>query len=115
MEVAKIENRLTIAERVTDLTPAQRACYNFIVDKLNAKEVVTRKAIVEIYKDKILGNRTYWTREWVGSEYKQVQKLRRLRSEVYYIRPAAMQWFKSCIGALVVRGKFLVLPVIDIE
>jgi hypothetical protein len=115
MELAKTENRIEIADRSMDLTLAQKACYDFIVDKINSKEIITRKSIVEIYKNKILRNKTYWTNDWVGDEYKLVQKLKKDRNETYYIRPAAMQWFKSSIGALVVRGKFLVLPVIDIE
>lgn len=100
------------------LSYGQKNLLKLLTDKINNKEVVTKEDIVECYWEAVCDNDgkiIRWEDRYVGlpdQKWKQIPI--EYNKNSYKIKSAAMQWFKTNLGNCILKGKLLVIPVIEI-
>ena len=112
-QVVKNNNAAVFELGKTKLTDGQLALLVLIKKSVENKKPIEESEICELYEKHILGTREYQasrynfdTEEWylVPSLYQD-----------YEIKIKAKQWLKLNLGALIIKAKLVVIPIIDID
>lgn len=92
------------------LTNGQKKLLSLLHEKINSSQVIERDDIVQLYIDAMCRNsqKMKWNYELQRKIPKEVTK------DTWWIRTEALSWFKSNLGACIIKGKLLVIPIIDI-
>ncbi len=96
------------------LTSGQALLLKLMKDKLSAGEAITIDDIKSCYyehfnRDGYLNHYNFFTTERMIKISKE-----EFINERYWSRSTSMQWFKSNLGACIIKGKLLVIPIIEI-
>lgn len=114
-------------EKVNNLTPASfgrggdrtylqtKYIVALLAAAIKESRVITRDDIINCYIDyKLNGRESFSIREWnyqlqreVLNEYNRNTFMKRLW------KPTAIQWFKNNLGAAIIKGRILAIPVIE--
>ncbi len=108
--------------RVVKMNSAQTALINFIKDKADKGEVITKDDLLDFYVREVKGSeyyKAYGTKPHPNPQYTHqitdydnyTLKLWRLE---WNIKSQAIQWFKNNLGGCILKGKLLAIPVIEI-
>lgn len=95
------------------LTYGQRVLLEMLTRHLSEQKAITRENIEDCWIKAVAptdGNKKMWIYTDNGYEHKLVH----LKSH-YDTQSRALQWFKLNIGSVILKGKLLVIPVIEIE
>jgi len=105
--------------RVTD---GQNALIAFIKDKAEKGEIITRDNLLDFYIEKVKGSeyyKVYGKKSHPDPNYTHMipdfdnYRLAKWR-EVSDIKSQAIQWFKNNLGACILKGKLLAIPIIEV-
>jgi hypothetical protein len=122
----------TEIEKLCDLTPVpfatakprmterQVALLALLNKGITEKRPVTREEIINFYVEWSYPDGQIWenyveSNPTGGYHYKRRKVPLDLYRHRYTINPAAIQWFKSNLGACILKGKLLAIPVIEID
>ena len=127
-DISNSNNNLSVvsfAESKPKLTSANKLILALLKEACENKSVITRDNIFNLYWiwkfgdvekiKKTSREGTYsrlldkWTYAWIETEYTKKQYF-----NLYTIKPQALEWFKKNLGAVILKGRLVVLPVIDI-
>lgn len=112
------------------ITSSNKHILNLLKISLETKRVICREDIYNVYIDWRFGKGAlvpFWQSEfkWVYVDYLQRQEWRDQGKKVYLPRmewiekrnykACAIAWFKNNLGAVILKGKLIVLPIIEIE
>lgn len=105
-----------------NLTSAQKALLKLLQTKLTKKEVITKEDILTLYLLEVKGSETY--RKYGTKPHPNPEYTHRITDydnytthkwrEVYGIQNTAVNWFKNNLGSCIIKGKLLVIPVIEL-
>lgn len=100
------------------LTPSQQAIMELLTKSINEKRPVSREAIVDAYTTTLhpSGETTirYETYNWEQRKYEKVAK-KVVVKEDWRTAQKAISWFKNNLATCIIKGRILILPVIEIE
>lgn len=107
--------QLLTQNQLVPINKAQQGLLNLIIDAVDAKKVITMNDIVNCYCVHVRSN-YYHPWDAKNIEYKVKDEFKK-QSYVwtYRLRALVKQWFVGTIGTLVLKGKLIVLPIIEIE
>ncbi len=103
------------------LTPAQTALLKLMQEKIEAKIPIDSEDIVNIYIKEIKKKETYRQYKYLyfdnkyGSIYSQTEYEIRTYRDDWDIKVISRQWFKLNIGSVIIKGRLLVVPIIEID
>ncbi len=99
------------------ITYAQHKIIEFIKEKIQAKEPITRYDILILYCETYTQNkdRTIRLYCWYKNEFGWHNKVPFIHAiTTYEIKNKAIGWFKTNLGSAIVKGKLMVIPIIEI-
>jgi len=111
-------NAASFYSKEDGLTDGQRYLLNLLTKRIKENVPITREDITDCYfhscsKDgKTIRVREFNYSAYGGNTFKGV---RYLTNQDKYIQQKALVWFKQNLGTCIIKGKLLVIPVIDIE
>lgn len=117
MEVAIQNNITTVSfeQKKDNLRDVEKALLNLLKDSLEKNSPITREVILDFYIKNMKGSETY-TRNWKWNRetFKYGNTETRKWRDDWNIKSIAIQWFKSNLGGIIIKGKILIIPVIEI-
>lgn len=99
------------------LTGGQTRILIFLKERLQNKKPVTRECILRLYidckfvvKDGTIGMRGFYRNKYDWHNKFPIE----LALQRYDIKSGGLQWFKNNLGACIIKGKLIAIPVIEI-
>lgn len=121
-EVSKIsELKPASFEGKDRLTREQRKLLELLKEKIHSNLPITRNDILEFYITNIKKSPTYknyarkWDAQYRGYSTDFNDYDIRFWKDKYGIMTLALQWFKNNLGAVIIKGKVLIIPVIELN
>jgi hypothetical protein len=97
-----------------NVTEGQRALLHLLHDRISNKMPITQEDIIDLYFDVCSKNgRTIRIRK--GMNWNQVTTAIEADKDHPEVRYKARQWFMNNLGNCIIKGKLLVIPVIEID
>lgn len=128
METTPQKSNTTTAvsfDNKSNLTDAQTQLLELLEQSILTNTVINTNVMLDFYLSNIKGGETYilqgsyfreldpvsnrYVNKWRYFDEPKVQKWR----DEYNIKMQARQWFKTNLGAVILKGKVLILPVIE--
>lgn len=120
------QNKAVSFESGLRLTPPIKLVIGLLTNSIHENRAITKNDIVATYMDwrdtqRCYGSKYYKRRclglnrltdKWI---YEHVEVTRDEYMTLSHIQMNARNWFKSNLAGAIIRGKLLVIPVIDIE
>lgn len=88
---------------------------------IEAKSPVTLNDIIDCYLDFVFRNgssverSSYRVTNWQERDRRQYFTREELKAKKWYIEDESLNWFKKNLGAAIIKGKILAIPIIEIE
>jgi hypothetical protein len=102
----------SFVDRKKSLSDGQEHLMKLLVERISNKQPITQEDIVECYfKVASKDGETIRVRGCFGSPYFYCNQLEKDSS---LARSRANMWFKQNLGACIIKGKLLVIPVIEL-
>lgn len=120
-QVSKISNAVpsSFESPSIRLTPQQSQLLIFLKDKVHSNSQITRDDILDFYLKNVKKSSGYkkhlqrYNHALGIWEYTGETEIRLWKNE-WNIKIQAIQWFKNNLGSVILKGKILILPVIEI-
>lgn len=109
-------------DRAIRMTDAQSALIIFIKENAEKGEIITRDKLLDFYIEKVKGSehyKVYGQKPHPNPIYTHMitdydnYKLKKWRDD-WNIKTQAIQWFKNNLGACILKGKLLAIPIIEV-
>lgn len=104
------------------LTYYQRCIYKDLCDAIKEKKAITRESIIRLYlqskypksfkENKFVLNETVYNP--VYKHLNAVYTIEQIEQKAD-VKAKAVAWYKTNLGAVIVKGKLIILPIIDVE
>lgn len=101
------------------LTTQQKALLILLKDKIGKNEAISREDMVDFYIKHVKGGDEYvekWVYDYNVKHYVELQNPITHRWSSYWnIKSLSRMWFQSNLGAVIIKGKVLVIPIIEAD
>lgn len=120
--ITKVSNLKPVSFEVpvNRLTPAQTEMLKLLKKCIEEKKILNRDVVLDFYIKHIKKSESYtlthrW--DWIDGGYIRIKIVPELHlwKEEYMIGYHAKTWFQRNLGAVIMKGKLLVIPIINLD